>query len=271
MTEFGYLRDPVGNIPLDLDFGSGLKPYLTGVTRGDVDLSKYATESDQRSLSSCAGNATADSVEILCAIEEEKKSLATGRAPRPIPQLSRLFVYSMARALQDCDNNGQGDLNLDKGTFIRLCFEVLSRFGICEEEVWPYLESKVFTPPSIKALRQATGHKIHSYYRIKQEGVDRIPEVVAALRSNHPVVFGTLIDNSFQSSAGPSKITIPTGSIIGGHAMLIVGYVDGFFKVKNSWGSSWREGGYCYFTPEYLAWSQTWDVWVPTMGTVFGT
>jgi len=52
--------------------------------------------------------------------------------------------------------------------------------------------------------------------------------------------------------------------------MLIVGYVDGFFKVKNSWGSAWREGGYCYFTPEYLAWEKTWDVWVPTMGTVFG-
>ena len=42
-----------------------------------------------------------------------------------------------------------------------------------------------------------------------------------------------------------------TGSYLGGHAILIVGYTDdpsvdggGYFIVKNSWGTSWGEGGY---------------------------
>jgi hypothetical protein len=42
-----------------------------------------------------------------------------------------------------------------------------------------------------------------------------------------------------------------TGSLAGGHAVLLVGYVDdatvnggGYFIVKNSWGTGWGEGGY---------------------------
>ncbi len=42
-----------------------------------------------------------------------------------------------------------------------------------------------------------------------------------------------------------------TGSLQGGHAVLIVGYTDdpsrpdgGYFKVKNSWGTGWGSGGY---------------------------
>ena len=28
------------------------------------------------------------------------------------------------------------------------------------------------------------------------------------------------------------------------HAVLVVGYGDGFWKIKNSWGGGWGEGGY---------------------------
>ncbi|MER3553743.1 MAG: peptidase C1, partial [Meiothermus sp.] len=40
----------------------------------------------------------------------------------------------------------------------------------------------------------------------------------------------------------------------GGHAMLMVGYDDGkkAFRVKNSWGTGWGEGGYVWFSYDFV-------------------
>jgi Papain family cysteine protease len=270
MTLYGYRPDPKTPdlLAKDKDFTTQLKPYLIASTTGDIDLSRYSTPTNQYSLSACAGNSTADSVEIVSAIEEEDKAKKENRAPIPVPQLSRLFVYSMARSIMDDDGSGHGQIDRDQGTFIRLCFDILSRFGICEEDIWPYDTTKVFVPPSVKAMRQAVGHRIHSYYRIKQTGKDRIPEIIAALRGRHPVVFGTQISKQFGNIKSPYISGIPNDPE-GGHAQIIVGWVNGLFKVKNSWGQEWADSGFSYFTPEYVAWDQTQDIWVPTTGTVF--
>lgn len=253
---FGYKPDPrtgvdeqgnpVDLIALDHDVQNFLAK-APQVATGDVDLRGYCTASNQRSLSSCAGCATTDAVEIETAIE-------TGE---PAPELSSLFVYGLARTL----NNA---LDQDEGTPIRSCFQVLSDFGICLESDWPYEESKVFVSPSLISQRKATAHKIRGYYRIKTEGDDRIPDVVATLRTHHPVVFGTLINDPFRSNTGSEIIDRPSGTTIGGHAMIVVGYVGGLFIIKNSWGKNWRNNGFCLMTPAYLTWGETTDIWVPT-------
>lgn len=257
ITKFGYLQDPPN--PADFSFKSNLAPRLAVVASGDVDLRPYCTETDQFSASSCVGNATADSVEILDALEG-----------RPRVQLSRLFVYTLARNLMDADRDGRSDINQDDGTYIRLAFDVLSKFGICTEAKWPYDLSKLYTLPSLKAMREATGHHIHSYYRISETGDDRCDAVLQALRSNHPVVFGTLIDKAFMNLSGDTPVGIPKGDIEGGHAMIVVGYLTGLgFIVKNSWGRGWGDYGFWIMKPEYLGWSETTDLWVPTSGSSF--
>jgi len=279
-AQLSYRPDPkVGTNPdgtqfdwdlKDKDFKTGLAPYLTSTTTGDVDLRRYCTDTNQFGLSACAGNATADSVELLNSVEEESKAALEGRAALPVAQLSRLFVYSMARGLMDEDGDGQADISQDRGTYIRLCFEVLSRWGICDELVWPYDPSRVFTVPSVKALRQATAHRIHSYYRIKDSGDARLSAVREALRAKHPVVFGTLVSQAFMQWQGYlTPIGKPTGETEGGHAMLVIGLVGNHFLVKNSWGPGWGEGGYWLMSDEYMAWGETSDLWVPTKGSMF--
>lgn len=272
MTTYGWRpdprteTDPYGDVNDLIAKDWNVKDFLAKappkVVDGDVDLSGYATDTNQWSLSACAGNATADSVEILDAIEEEDDAKLDGRSPVPTPQLSRLFVYNMAR-------EAAGEIAKDEGTYIRYCFNVLSTFGICEENVWPYELLKVFTSPTIKAQRRALGHKIHGFYRIKSDEDQRLDDIVAALRARHPVVFGTLIDSAFQANSGSTVIDRPGAVTVGGHAMIVVGYVGGLFKVKNSWGSDWRDKGYCLMKPEYLAWEETQDLWVPTLGVHF--
>lgn len=266
-TKYGYKRDPVERteadgtvtdlIAKDLKFAA-VAPKLAagGTTTGDVDLSPYSTPSNQYDLSSCVGNATADSVEILNAI--------AGYEP---VQLSRLFVYAMARI-----RAGDPKLEHDEGTYIRTAFDTLSRFGVCDEYLWPYRTDTVHTSPSIKAQRQAVGHRIHSYYRIDSNGDDRLDDIVKALRAKHPVVFGTLVTDEFGRTRDRTPLRRPSANanVQGGHAMIIVGYVGGHFLVKNSWGSNWGSLGFCVMTPEYLSWSNTWDIWVPTLGIDFG-
>jgi C1A family cysteine protease len=220
----------------------------------DVDLSIYCVDMDQYQLSACVGNATVESVELLNNI--------AGYKPTP---LSRLFVYNTARIL---NNN----LDKDEGTYIRSAFDVLSRFGVCDEYLWPYDEAKVFTSPSILAQRQAVGHRIHSYYRIDSNGQDRINDIVTALNAKHPVVFGTLVTGAFQQVTDRTPLPCPGANdkILGGHAMVIVGYLGGNFLVKNSWGPDWGSHGLCLMTPDYITWANTWDLWVPTLGIDFG-
>lgn len=266
MNTFGYKRDPMQKTGSDGAVSdwwakdkdvSELLASVPQLSAGDIDLRPYCTETNQYALSACAGNATADAVEIVTNVDETLAAKLEDRTPDPCPQLSRLFVYAMARTLD-------GSLAADQGTFIRSCFEVLSRFGVPEETVWPYDDSKVFVSPSMIAQRSALGHKIHSYYRIKSTGQDRLDEVVSALRAMKPVVFGTLIEESFRSVGSLAPVGPPKGTTIGGHAMIIVGFIGGNFLVKNSWGKGWGDKGYFLMSPEYLAWEETWDLWVPT-------
>jgi C1A family cysteine protease len=256
---YGYLRDPqlfaLETGPTDwLDRDKGIQELLAVApeqTTGDVDLRRFCTDSNQGSLSSCVGNATADAVEIVSAI-----------AGKGGIELSRLFVYAMARILN-------GNLNKDGGTYIRSAFESLTKFGICKEDLWPYEPNKVFTSPSLKAQQLARSNKIHSYYRIKSVGPQRVKDAVAALRAHKPVVFGTQLDNSFFGIRSMNPIGVPKGPFVGGHAMVLVGYKNGNFIAKNSWGTSWGDGGYWSMTPDYFAWPNTWDIWVPTLGIEF--
>lgn len=267
VTRFGklsYRPDPLDSAKPDPSFTDVLRPRLQVVSTGDVDLRPFTTDTNQYNAGSCAGNATADSVEILNAVEG-----------LPPVQLSRLFVYTLARNFEDEDHDGKSDIDKDNGTYIRLCFEVLEKFGICREDIptdkggWPYDLSKLYTLPSLKAMRQATGHRIHSAYKIYETGNDRCDRVLEALRAHRPVVFGTQIDKAFENLSSDTPVGIPMNTI-GGHAMIVVGYLSGLgFIVKNSWGPDWGDHGFWIMKPEYLAWDQTGDLWVPTKGSEF--
>ncbi len=262
----GYRPDPSkkpGQKP-DRVFSTELLPRLTLVD-GDVDLRQHTTPTNQYSAGSCVGNATADSVEVLNSIEG-----------LPKVQLSRLFVYTLCRNLVDEDGDGRTDIDKDEGTYIRLAFDIISRFGICREDLpinkggWPYDLNNLHKLPSLLSMRAATGHRIHSYYRITEEGDARLEQIVAALRGNHPVVFGTAVSQEFIDLNNEGPIGPPTEGTVGGHAMIVVGYFQSKgFIIKNSWGASWGDGGFCIMKPEYLSWEGTGDIWVPTKGMAF--
>jgi C1A family cysteine protease len=220
-----------------------------------TDLSPLCTVLNQGGLSSCVAHAWEGAILV------EARKLGFSGSLGELQSL--LFGYFNSRA-------EHGDQWSDTGTFLRTYAYARKRQGNCPQREWKYDESKCNTRPPTKTYQRAYATRgIRGFYRIFDEGASRIDAVISALDARHPVVFGMRVDEAFINYAGPSRVGVPSGPIIGGHAMAIVGYNvlgrDQYeFKVLNSWGTDWREDGFVWFNDELIA---TWleDPWVVSL------
>ncbi|WP_090799725.1 C1 family peptidase [Paenibacillus sp. GP183] len=95
--------------------------------------------------------------------------------------------------------------------------------------------------------------KIKEYHRVTS-----FIDLQHALAEGFTVVLGMTVFDSFQYIGAEGIFPMPkTGeSVLGGHAMLAVGYktINGivYAIVRNSWGSAWGDGGYCYIPSDYF-------------------
>ena len=78
------------------------------------------------------------------------------------------------------------------------------------------------------------------------------------LASGFPFVFGFTVYESFESQAVAQSGVVPMPSsgeqVVGGHAVLAVGYDDSTqrFIVRNSWNTNWGMAGYCTMPYAYV-------------------
>ncbi len=205
-----------------------------------VDLRPFMTTvEDQGQTNSCAANATAGAYEYLM-----KRHLGDESY-----DVSRLFIYFNARA-----KDGGAQI-LDEGSVLANVIEGLKEYGACSEESWPFDSTNVNTPPAEETYQEAAQFLI--------EGAELVPTDLSAwktaLAAGFPIVFGVALFDSFDKQKVKGMVPEPTANEAGreshgGHAMLCVGYSDAdeVFIVRNSWGTTWGDGGYCYIPYRYL-------------------
>lgn len=191
---------------------------------------------DQLSLGSCTANAIAAAIEF-----DQRKQ----RLERFMP--SRLFLYYNERAME-------GTTGADAGASLRDGMRSVNRAGICAETLWPYEESLVLKPPESACYAAACSHRSVYYAHVPQT----LAYMKTCLADGFPFVFGISVYESFESNtvANSGDVPMPAAkeSLVGGHALLAVGYDDtaSRFLVRNSWGTGWGQAGYCTMPYEYL-------------------
>ena len=94
---------------------------------------------------------------------------------------------------------------------------------------------------------QASAYKVKGWHTASTSGVPsvKIEDLKNALYTYGPVLATFYVYNDFYSYRS-GVYSYATGSYLGAHAVLIVGYDDAnqAFIVKNSWGTGWGETGY---------------------------
>jgi C1A family cysteine protease len=198
-----------------------------------VDLRQYCSPiDDQGNLGSCTGNAIAGAIDLL---DRKTHNLQT--------RVSRLFIYYYERLIEN-------DVNYDAGAYIHDGITVGRTYGAPQETLWPYNISAYRTRPNNTAIADAARRKITQY-----QSIANFTAMKNALASGYPVIIGFNVYSSFEGSVNTNTGMMPypntrTESLLGGHAVCVVGYNDtlngGRFICRNSWGTSWGNNGYFY-------------------------
>lgn len=242
----GYRPDPVD--ARDRPFGA---MGLAATPPPSASLAGFVSSVlDQGNTESCVAHAIASGLRV-----------AHRARGREVQLPSRRFLYWHARGYH------AGEL-VDAGTYLRTCMKGAVCFGSSDETACPWDPRLVNRSPGWGAYRKAfDGAGLHGYYRIDEYSDTRLDEIRRAVASQVPVAFGTRISQAFKSHTGTGTVTHPSDSAaVGGHAMLVVGYEGERFRVLNSWGTYWGDGGFAWLDGAYLNWPRTQDLWALDVG-----
>jgi C1A family cysteine protease len=189
---------------------------------------------DQGQLGSCTANA-------LCAAFQYD-----GGHPLA-DQGSRLFVYFNERKLEN-------SIPDDAGAFLSDGVKCLEKYGVCLESEWPYDISKFAVKPSAKCYKDALKHRALVAHNVMPD----LSSMKTCLASGYPFVVAITIHSAFESDTvavnGLVPMPIAGDQVLGGHAVLCVGYDDihQCWIMRNSWGADWGVKGYFFLPYLYL-------------------
>ena len=192
---------------------------------------------DQGALGSCTANAIAGALQF----DEMKQDPAGAFTP------SRLFIYYSERVIE-------GTVDEDSGAMLRDGIKSVARQGAPHETLWPYRVARFRDKPTAAAYRDAAKHQALLYQRVPRT----LEQMKGCLADGFPFVFGFSVYESFESAAvaksGAVPMPSPREALLGGHAVLAVGYDDAAsrFVLRNSWGRAWGQAGYGTMPYRYL-------------------
>jgi C1A family cysteine protease len=210
---------------------------------GDVTQNFVTPVRDQGSCGSCWAFASAGALESYILIKDSKPGTDDNRAEE-----------ILLSCCTSCRPVGYGTCD---GGYVQGAADYVRGTGLPSESYFGYTATSTDDVcTNAKTGWDTNTYKIGLWTPVTYSSVS-IDAIKSALASG-PVVTTFDVYSDFFSYAG-GVYEYAHGTFAGGHAVLIVGYVDdasinggGYFIVKNSWGTGWGEKG--YFN---IAYSQT--------------
>jgi C1A family cysteine protease len=216
---------------------------------------------DQDTLGSCTAQAGVGMVEYF-----ERKAFGKHI------DASRLFLYKVTRNILR--------LRGDTGAYLRSTMGALTLFGVPPEEYWEYNISQFDREPPAFCYAFASNYQAIRYVRLDKPGITKealLHSVKDNLSKGIPSMFGFTVYESIEQASANGNIPFPcsTERVLGGHAVMAVGYDDnlkiknntcgeetkGAILIRNSWGTSWGNQGYGYLPYQYVLEDLALDWW----------
>lgn len=244
---FGWLPD----LPDQRDHLYSVAAEYLQALPPQVDLRnsyQFPAPYDQGKLGSCTANAIAAALQV----DEIKQAETSPFEP------SRLFIYYNERAIEHTAST-------DSGARIRDGIKSVAKTGYCPEAIWPYDIANFAQRPDDTCYQEAHLYHALAYKRVLQS----LSQMKGCLAAGDPFVAGFSVYDSIRNPDVTKTGAIPLPqqgeSLLGGHAILIIGYDDTsqVFILRNSWGETWGDGGYGTLPYAYLSSSNlASDFWV---------
>lgn len=243
-------QNAMGYIPSDpaeLEAVKTVRRYRA-FTPARVDLSKFTPlPGDQKQMGSCVGWAVAYAARTMQFVWDNNTS-----RDNKMNIASPAALYNSVYRRENCEN----------GTQIIDALDYMKVIGVPSIAEFPSNPpGQCFRQITPQEIASAERFKIRQFYRISPPGdINRIREQLAQYK---PVIIGFNVPRSFhdRQDKGIFRDTRVEPERKG-HAIVVVGYDDakpggGAFKIINSWGRNWGNGGYRWFS--YDAYSKLVD------------
>jgi C1A family cysteine protease len=240
-----------------LEHSAPLDKAMSARSFGKADLREWCSPiENQGSLGSCTAHAAIGMVEYY-----------QRRTKNEYLDASRLFLYKVTRNLLEWTG--------DTGAYLRSTMSALVLFGVPPERYYPYTIANFDKEPPPFCYAFAQNYKAIKYFRLDPPGSK--PNAVLTLVKRYlmaglPSMFGFSVYTSIPPvGEGKGEIPFPIDgdSLIGGHAVLAVGFDDqkkigkdkGALLIRNSWGKEWGEQGYGWLPYAYVEAGLAVDIW----------
>jgi C1A family cysteine protease len=182
--------------------------------------------------------------------------------------MSRMFLYKVSRKLAGTEG--------DCGSFLRTTMQAIAMFGIPPEGYYPYDIPRYDDEPAAFHYAISQNYQALTYYRLDSNGAapDKvIARIKANINLNRACMFGFVLygtDDKLGNVLLPNK----NQELIGGHAVVAVGYDDGYeivhpggfktigaFRFANWWGKGWGDNGFGWIPYEFVTRGIAVDWW----------
>lgn len=224
-----------------------IKFKVSDSKQSNIDLSRYCSSvKNQGDVGACTAFASVGLLEFLYNKNEKKVN----------DLLSERFLYYTTRV--DIEKTSP---NEDNGAYLRDTLQAMVKYGVSTENAFPYNE-QYNEKPDKKIYDEALNYQVATYASIKGTGKNLLNNIKVLLQNGSGFVAGiTCFQNFFKNKKG--VIPLPYGKVIGGHAVLFIGYNDktSLLKFKNSWGENWGDKGYGYLPYAYVLSNLVSDLW----------